>query len=148
MLKRARKGKAGRSGRKQAPTLAKLKVKAWYLLSELVRRNKPCESVPEGWQVCYTCGAAKRWQEMQAGHAIPGRTGAVLLDEEIIRPQDEKCNIWGRGMYHIFSTKLIKENGMDWWEKKLQDSRQVKKWSRSDLEEKITEYRSRLEALG
>jgi hypothetical protein len=72
----------------------------------------------------------------------------TLLDEEIIRPQDARCNIWGSGQHHIFAAKLIKENGMDWWEKKLQDSRQIKKWSRSDLLSKIEEYRGRLKALG
>jgi hypothetical protein len=100
---------------------------------------------------------------MQAGHAIPGRTGAVLLDEEVIRPQDAKCNIWGRGQYHIFAAKLIREKAESrpmrdgyadfdsahlWWEAKLQASRQVRKWQRSELEEKITSYQARLSQLG
>ena len=88
---------------------------------------------------------------MQAGHAIPGRTGMVLFDEEIIRPQCVRCNIWGRGMLHIFAPKLIQERnhsadgmGPEWWERKLLASRQVRKWSRTELEELIQSYRERL----
>jgi hypothetical protein len=138
----------GRPKGVKRPSLSSLKKKAWKLLSELVRRNKNGAHVPDGWNVCYTCDAAKPWQELQAGHAIPGRTGAVLLDEEILRPQDAKCNIWGRGMHHVFAAKLIKENGMDWWEQKLSTSRQIKKWSRDELEQKIESYKARLQALG
>ena len=130
--------------RKKAKSLASLKRRAWKLLSEVVRRQ--WASV-DGYVVCYTCGNAANWKEMQAGHAIPGRTGAVLLDEDIIRPQDEKCNIWGRGMHHIFAGKLIRENGVDWWDRKLSESRSVVKWTRSDLEAKIEKYRARLQAL-
>lgn len=141
---RPKQGKTPRKARK-APTVAKLKKQAWKLLSELVRRNNADGS---GWCHCYTCSQSGPWKIMQAGHAIPGRTGAVLLDEEIIRPQCVQCNIWGRGMHYIFSTKLIQENGMEWWERKLLGVHQIAKWSRSDLQSKIEDYKERLAKLG
>ena len=143
-----RKGK----GRTRTKSLAALKKTAWKLLSEIVRRTSA-----DQWGAvdCYTCGSRYRWSSgitgMNAGHAIPGRSGAVLLDEGIIRPQCNKCNAkppFGRGgEYHIFAAKLIKENGMEWWEHKLSESRHIKKWSRVELEEKIQSYRDRLKAL-
>ena len=130
--------------KKPAPSLAKLKKTAWGLLSECVRREAS-EYYDSDYLGCYTCGAVKLWNDgMQAGHAIGGRDGAVLLDEEIIRPQCVRCNIMLHGNYGIFATKLIIENGMDWWEKKLSDSRQVRKWNRGELEAKCEEYKARL----
>jgi hypothetical protein len=89
---------------------------------------------------------------MHAGHAIPGRSGAVLLDEEIVRPQCPTCNLlppYGRGgEYHIFAAKLIRENGMDWWERKLASAKQINKWTRPELEDKIESYKARLASLG
>ena len=50
-------------------------------------------------------------------------------------------------MYHVFATKLIKEHGMEWWEKKLVDSHKAVKWTRIDIEEKINFYTEALAAL-
>ena len=131
---------------KKAPTLAGLKKKAWKLLSEVIRREA---ANPDGTVQCYTCWNNWHWkQHIQAGHAIPGRNGAVLLDEDVIRPQCVQCNIWMRGNYPFFTTRLIKEKGMEWWESKLLSAKQVKKWTRGELEAKCEEYRTRLAALG
>ena len=133
-------------------TIGALKKTAWDLLSKIVRLTHSDE-----WGVteCYTCGKPLGWKPdkdrnlegAQAGHAIPGRTGAVLLDEEILRPQCYGCNVSGRGRHHIFATKLIDENGMDWWKRKLEQASQLRKWSRVELEETISNYRERLNQL-
>ena len=147
-----------RNAQKRRPrvkTVSALKKIAWKLLSELVRRSA-AKACGNGDLVnCYTCHACMPWNGgitgMNAGHAIPGRSGAVLLDEEIIRPQCNLCNAkppFGRGgEYHLFATRLIRENGMDWWEKKLSTSRQIKKWTRPELEELIESYKGRLTEL-
>ena len=160
--------------RRKAPTVAKLKKTAWNLLSEVIR-HEAAERDDGEYVACYTCGAIHPWKSgitgMNAGHAIPMRHGAVLLDEEIISPQCNKCNAkppFGKGgEYHIFATKLIREKAEEierlgtmvevsespfkaaigWWESKLQASRQVRKWTRGELEEKIESYKARLEAL-
>jgi hypothetical protein len=71
----------------------------------------------------------------------------VLFDDSIVRVQCVSCNVFRRGNYPIFTTKLIKENGMDWWEKKLADACKVVKHTRADLEEMISEYQEKLRAL-
>ena len=43
------------------------------------------------------------------------------------------------GQYTIFTLKLIKEHGADWFERKLNDSRQIIKLYRADYE-KLIEY--------
>ena len=97
---------------------------------------------------CYTCSAPiHAILEAQAGHAIPGRHGAVLFDVEIIRPQCYRCNCAMGGRYEIFATKLIRENGIEWFERKLQGAREIVKYSRADLEALIESYKNKLEAL-
>ena len=125
-------------------TLRNLKKKAWKLFSEWIRRKDADEG---GTERCYTCEAPKFWRELHAGHAIPGRHNAVLLDPEIVRPQCPICNIWKGGMYHVFATKLIKENGMEWWEKKLNASRLAVKYTRGDFETIIEDYKRKLDEL-
>ncbi len=130
--------------RKKLPSIPSLKKTAWDLLSKVIRLSHADEG---GTCECYTCGRLMFWRGAQAGHAIPGRTGAVLLREEVIRPQCCACNIFGRGMYHIFTTKLIEENGMDWWQCQLVESKKVMKWDRVKLEEKIVSLKQRLKEL-
>jgi NinG protein len=142
--------------KKPAPTLAKLKKRAWALLSEVVRREAADEL---GGVACFTCGTVHDWRDIQAGHAIGGRNGAVLFDEELIRPQDVRCNIMLRGNYGEFIPRLLREytikhqwsvsldTAMNWWEQKLLSAKQIKKWTRTELEEKCQEYRERLARL-
>jgi hypothetical protein len=130
--------------KKKTLTLRALKKKAWSLFSEYVRRK---HADPDGYARCYTSGQRLHWKELQCGHAIGGRHNAVLFDEEICRPQSVRDNVFLRGNYPIVTTKLIKENGMEWWEKKLEDSRQLVKLTRSDLEDLILGYRKKLESL-
>jgi hypothetical protein len=148
--------------KRRPQTLAGLKRKAWKLLSEVIRREAQAKAQQfgNGFIPCYTCGELHEWNDIQAGHAIPGRTGAVLFDEEVIRPQDYRCNVALRGNYQVFVPKLIKEKAlsvgqsnnagiaMEWWDRKLIESRRVVKWTRADLEAKISDYRARLQALG
>lgn len=129
---------------KKKKSLGALKKKAWKLVSEWVRRSHADEG---GTVECVTCGKLMHWKESHAGHAIPGRHNAVLLDTEIIRPQCPVDNIWKGGRYEIFTTRLIKENGMEWWEKKLEESRRVVKYSRADLEDLIQTYKQKLSEL-
>lgn len=90
---------------------------------------------------------AADWRELQCGHGIGGRHNAVLFDEEICRPQTVAENVFKRGNYPVFVTKLIQENGLDWWEKKLAASREVVKYTRSDLEALIETYKTKLKEL-
>lgn len=125
-------------------TIADLKKKAWGLLSQVIRREAANSF---GHVNCYTCNKLMDWKEAQAGHAIGGRTGAVLLDEEIIRCQCYRCNVPLRGNYPEFTTRLIVENGIDWWQNKLEQSKQIRKWKKSELDEKIESLKARLKEL-
>lgn len=113
-------------------SLKTLRKRAWDACSQYVRQFY---ADSRGYTVCYTCGATDQWKAMQCGHAIPGRSNSVLLDTDILRVQCPTCNIFKRGQYHIFATKLIKEHGLDWWEAKLTHSKQIVKYTKSDYEQ-------------
>jgi len=117
--------------KKSSPKLSVLKKKAWSMFSERLRK---AYSDGSGMSRCYTCGKIAHWKELQCGHGIPGRHGAVLFDEDICRPQCMPCNVLKHGMLHVFATNIIADRGKDWWDEKLQKSRETVKFSRSDLE--------------
>jgi hypothetical protein len=101
-----------------------------------------------GYVHCYTCGAPiHAILEAQAGHAIPGRHNAVLLDHEICRPQCRRCNVFMGGRYEIFTAKLIRENGLEWFEEKLLKARETVKFTKGDLLELIDNYKKKLEEI-
>lgn len=129
--------------RRKKQTTAKLKKIAWQLLSKIVRLTY----ADNGYVNCFTCSSGGLVNEMQAGHAIGGRHNAVLLDEEILRPQCVGCNIFKRGNYQVFITKLIEENGFEWWQQKLENSRKLVYFTRGELEVTIERYRERLADL-
>jgi hypothetical protein len=132
-------------GVKKKPTLRSLKNKAWKLCSEYVRRLYADEG---GFCGCYTCGAPIHWKhEAQAGHAIGGRTNSVLLDLDILRPQCVACNVFRRGNYPVFTAKLIREHGLEWFEAKLAGAGSIVKLTRDDYEKKIAQFKAMLEGL-
>ena len=133
-----------RKRKKKEKSLRSLKAKAWAMFSEYVRRKDTDE---EGYTFCYTSEVRAHWKNLQCGHAIGGRHNAVLFDESICRPQTVRENVFLRGNYPFFTTKLIKENGMQWWEEKLFKSRQAVKLTRSDLEDIIEKYKTKLKEL-
>ena len=125
--------------------LRKAKEKLWKLTSIYVRTKDADEN---GYVKCYTCGEVKHWKEMQAGHGIAGRKNAVLFDLEILRPQDAKCNMMGRnGEQYIFGRKLNEENGEGWFERKLIESRQAKKYTIAEIEDMIEAIEGMIEDI-
>jgi hypothetical protein len=125
-------------------TLRSLKNKGWKLFSQWIRRKDADEG---GTVECFTCGKRMHWSEAHAGHALPGRHNAVLLDPEIVRVQCPVCNIWKGGNYPVFTAKLIREKGLEWFEGKLEGAKRIVKYTRSDYEEMIQEFKQKLEAL-
>ena len=136
--------KYGKAWAGKKPSLSTLKKKLWKVFSEYVRRKDADEG---GTVACVTCGKLMFWKEAHAGHAIPGRNNAVLFDEDIVKPQCPVDNIWKGGQYHIFATVLIKEHGLEWWEKKLDDSRKPVKYTHAEIEEMLKTYVGKLSDL-
>jgi len=125
-------------------SLKGLRKKTWQACSQYVRQSYADH---KGMLQCYTCPTVAPISEMQAGHCIGGRNNAVLFDLEIIRPQCPRCNVFMGGQYTIFTLKLIKEHGAEWFERKLNDSRQIIKLYRADYEKLIEDFTFKTQQL-
>lgn len=101
----------------------------------------------DGTITCYTCDKRYPFKSMSAGHGIGGRNNAVLLLEQVVRPQCAGCNVWGRGQYRIFTRKLIDELGLDVYDELVQISGETVLFSVSDWEDKERIYRELLNNL-
>jgi hypothetical protein len=126
------------------PTLKALKARAWKLMSEYIRRKDADQG---GTNYCFTCGQPKFWKELQAGHFIGGRTNAVLLNEEVIRPQCLMCNVFLHGNYGRYTLKMVDEVGREKVEELMSLKHKVVKYTRTDLEEKIAELKAKIKDL-
>lgn len=127
--------------KKKPITVSYAKGKAWHAFSEYIRRKYADE---EGYVQCYTCTTRKPWKLMQAGHGISGRNNGVLFLEQVVRPQCMACNVFARGRYQVFTFKLIKELGMEEYERLNTIARktvQYKVYQYQDIED---EYKQRL----
>ena len=125
---------------KKPLTIPKLKAKVWKVFSLYIRQKY----AKRGMVRCYTCPVVKPIKEMQCGHGLGGRGNSILFDASICRPQCVSCNIFRGGNYDIFHDKLIKENGVEWFQKKVKQKQETKQFTRSELEEKYQYYNSRL----
>lgn len=125
-------------------TLPALKKSCWDLLSQWVRRK---DADAGGTVECYTCRGLFHWKDLHAGHFVPGRTGAVLLNEDVIRPQCVRCNIYLAGNYHAFTLRMIDDVGRSRVDELLALRHRVKKWSRVELETLQADLKARLAAL-
>lgn len=79
--------------KKSKSELKKSKEKAWKAFSIYIR-TRDCirfkNSLTEG--ICVTCKRDYPFKKLVAGHFIPGRNNAVLLDERIVYTQCMGCN--------------------------------------------------------
>lgn len=124
--------------KKKLKKLSWHKDRAWKAMSIYIRMKYADEN---GYAVCYTCRAPDHWRQLHAGHAIQGRHGKVLFDEDILRPQCAYCNIFRGGEYGKFAARLIEEHGLEWYNKKQDDSHGEMKRTRSDYDEIVEKCR-------
>ena len=124
--------------KKKKITITQIKKKAWAEFSKYIRLKY---ADANGMEACYTCGKVLHWKQMQAGHGIGGRNNAVLFMEEVVRPQEVGCNIYGGGKYSIFAEKLISEYGAKKYAYFVQESNKEKKMTVLDYQAVFEAYR-------
>jgi len=108
MLRRKKKEKRTKKARNAKKGSSYFKKKAWEAFSRYIRLKYADK---EGNVVCVTCGAIKPWDQMQAGHFVPGRTGGILFDERGVHPQCVRCNIFLRGNLIEYYPFMLKTYG-------------------------------------
>jgi len=125
-------------------SIRSLKKKAWTEFSKYIRLKNADR---DGYVHCYTCGKRMFWKEAQAGHGLSGRGNSILFDEEIVKPQCASCNIFKGGNYDSFHSRLIEENGIEWFNRKLKQKHETKQFTAKELEDMIKYYREEIKKI-
>jgi len=88
------------------------------MFSQYIRLRDCIKTTGTIWKgVCRTCGRTYRFEKLQAGHFIPGRTRAILFDERCVHIQCYRCNriikeVWPpyyRFMQKVYGQDVIEE---------------------------------------
>ena len=74
---------------------------------------------------CITCGNIVPYEQLDSGHAIPGRHNAVLFDELLVYGQCRGCNQGGGGERQAFKSFLVALHGVAWYEMKEQGAKKT-----------------------
>jgi hypothetical protein len=123
------------------------KAKAWRAFSDYIRLRDSIKTTGGvDYCKCVTCGHIVPYAQIQAGHAIGGRTSGILFDDEIVRGQCMQCNTGG-GEYQMFRHILVREHGEEWYEVKVQAKRSQGKYTDFEYEQIAKEYRKKVKAI-
>ena len=122
---------------KKLRLLRLVRHQAWKLQSEYVRRFEK--------GICFTCGYQGEWKTMQAGHFL--HRNCLDFDLRNIHCQCVKCNKYLSGNLIPYTIKMTEKYGKLVVDELRQLSNQVRKFSRSELEELIKDYKSMLLVL-
>jgi hypothetical protein len=132
----------------KSKNLSYYKNKAWRMFSKYIRTRDCLATTGDSERgKCVTCGKELSFKELQAGHAIGGRSPAILLDEELVNAQCRGCNHFKDGNYGKYSVWFIKKYGLDKWEEKVKLSNMIVKYDKEHYKEKYNEYRDKLNEL-
>jgi hypothetical protein len=99
--------------KRKKSTHAKQKDKAWKAFSRFIRLKY---SDQDGICTCVTCDRKMPFTKIQAGHWIPGRTNAILFEEDCVHPQCYGCNVGQKGKpieYWLWMEQNIGRQRMD-----------------------------------
>jgi len=129
-------------------SLGYYKKKTWKAFSDYIR-TRDCLLTTRTLERCrcVTCRKEFSYSEIQAGHAIGGRNNSILFDEELVNGQCKGCNGFGNGKYAEYSVWFIKKYGIKEWEEKVELSKQVVQYKKSDYMGIYEKYRDELDLL-
>lgn len=117
--------------------------------AELLQKIRRIESADDSGQcMCVTCGKWDHWKSLQGGHFIPRGKTATKLNEFNIHPQCVSCNHFrkeeSKCRYMIY---MVETYGYNFVKALEEESRQVKKYTRSEIEGVIKYFKQRLKEL-
>lgn len=139
IARKARK-KARRPKKPRQRTYASLKTLLDRVFSEWVRKR-------DFGKGCISCGMLHSNNGYQAGHYISRVHLSTRWDERNVNAQCMPCNVWRRGNAAEYTLGLQAKYGPDIIKELVDLKHQTVKFSRGDLEEKISSYKARLESL-
>jgi hypothetical protein len=124
------------------------KATAWRNFSKMIRIRDAIETTGTITHVrCITCGKVYSVEKTDAGHALPGRTNAILFDEELCFAQCRTCNRNNGGEQMAYKMVLTARHGPDWWEMKESHKRECVHYTDFDYEQLSRLFRERTKKM-
>lgn len=123
--------------KKKAKTLSQLthELDKWFSLFIRHRESK------DGMNRCVSCGRTLPIKELQCGHYVSRSNRSTRWDENNCWPQDAFCNVFKNGNYPEYTKYLLDRFGQKWLDDLIKKGREIKKFTRFDLQEKINYYK-------
>ena len=120
------------SGKKKSKgiSISKLKKKADNVFSKWIRERD---------KRCFTCGSISN---LQNGHYVSRAINILRYDERNCNAQCVKCNIFNSGAMDTYALRLLSRHGKNILNDLAKDKQKLKSWTRQELEEIITKYKT------
>jgi len=119
-------------------TIAGLVEDAAAILQRIVKIKAADEN---GYASCVTCGKVDHWTLMDGGHYISRTYTAHKLLEENIHPQCKGCNRFDHRVHDDYARYMRLTYGDEFTDWLTDSKRETKKWSRPDINERISELK-------
>lgn len=119
------------------PTIPKLTAKAQTIFNRYIRQRDS----QDGHFTCISCGQTKDTSQMDAGHYVPVKNSSALrFSEYNVNGECKACN--GFDQFHLigYRRNLVDKIGERMVMYLEGQSRLVKRWSRTELNEIIKKY--------
>jgi hypothetical protein len=113
------------------------------IFSQYIRRRYSVNDISE----CFTCGVKNEYKKQQAGHFASRRHYSTRWDEFNVQVQCYSCNICNQGMQFEFGKKLCLKYGDNFAEDLMIKSKEVVKFTESDLLQLIEYYTDKVNSL-
>ena len=131
-------------------SVQQLKVDAWELFSELIRRR---DADWKGEATCCTCGVRKDWRRGDAGHFLSGRNNSILFDERGVNFQCKQCNgglrvgITVPDIQNRYEEFMLKKHGKEVVDEIKRNKTQTLQFTTNQLELFIISLKDRIKNL-
>jgi hypothetical protein len=96
---------------------------------------------------CFTCGKKDHFKRLQCGHFQSRKYYSTRWDEINCQVQCAGCNVFRYGEQFIFGKNLDLEYGSGCSESLYYKSKQITKYTTTDIEELINKYNSLIKEL-
>jgi hypothetical protein len=150
LFKKPKAKPAAKKKRAKLKTLPRLIEECAVTLQRLVRVKAAVAANQNGFITCVTCGKYDHFNNMQGGHFIERGKASVKIVEEQVNPQCNQCNAWNmkKASYVLeYRNFMAAMYGEQFVQGLIAQSKQTKKYTRSEVEAIHNDYKARLDAL-
>ena len=138
----------GKAKTKKRRSISSAKAACWKVFSRYIRLRdclRTTGSLEYG--ECFTCDASLGFDQLQAGHFIPGRHNANLFSERGVHSQCRACNILRHGEPLEYRRQVIKLYGAGADEELEQEAGETKKFTVQGLDDLRRHYENEIVKL-